>query len=140
MNISSKGQYALAAIFDLACQKPDEQVKTATIAKRQKIPRKYLELILISLKQGGFVTSRRGSDGGYSLAGPAESITVGDVLRFIDGVGLKKPNRNHPPSPFSAVWGTVDQAVAEILDRQSFASIVRDWVESQQSHALDWQI
>src|SRR5579883_3656965 len=61
MNISVKGEYALQAIFDLASQRAGEPVKIADIARRQKIPQKFLELILASLKQGGFVESRRGA-------------------------------------------------------------------------------
>ncbi len=68
MNISVKGEYALQAIFDLASQRPGEPVRIADIARRQKIPQKFLELILASLKQGGFVESRRGAEGGYLLA------------------------------------------------------------------------
>ena len=68
MNISVKGEYALHAIFDLSLQKPGEPIKIADIARRQRIPQKFLELILASLKQGGFVESRRGAEGGYLLA------------------------------------------------------------------------
>ena len=71
MNISVKGEYALQAIFDLASQRPGEPVSIADIARRQKIPQKFLELILAGLKQGGFVESRRGAEGGYLLARPA---------------------------------------------------------------------
>jgi len=84
MNISVKAEYALEAIFDLAAQTQGEPVKIADIARRQQIPQKFLELILASLKQGGFVESRRGAEGGYRLARAAEQITVGQVLRFID--------------------------------------------------------
>src|SRR5712672_3663499 len=84
MNISVKGEYALQAIFDLALQGAPQPVKIADIARRQKIPQKFLELILAGLKQGGFVESRRGADGGYRLARPADQITVGEVLRFIE--------------------------------------------------------
>ena len=62
MNISVKGDYALHAIFDLALQKPGEPIKIADVARRQKIPQKFLELILAGLKQCGFVESRRGAD------------------------------------------------------------------------------
>ena len=65
MNISVKGEYALHAIFDLAIQKPGEPIKIADIARRQKIPQKFLELILAGLKQGGFVESRRGAELGW---------------------------------------------------------------------------
>jgi Rrf2 family protein len=60
MTISVKGEYALQALFDLASQPPGTPVKIGEIAKRQKIPQKFLELILAGLKQGGFVESRRG--------------------------------------------------------------------------------
>ena len=103
MHISVKGEYALHAIFDLALQRTREPVKIADIAKRQKIPQKFLELILAGLKQGGFVESRRGAEGGYLLARPADAITVGEVLRFIEGTG-KNRRRNQAaattiPSP-----------------------------------------
>src|SRR2546421_13033427 len=84
MNISVKAEYALEAIFDLSAQAPGEPVKIADIARRQKIPQKFLELILASLKQGGFVESRRGAEGGYKLARPADQITIGEVLRFVE--------------------------------------------------------
>src|SRR5690348_5111434 len=94
MNISVKGEYALQAIFDLAAQRPGEPVKIADIARRQKIPQKFLELILASLKQGGFVESRRGADGGYLLACSPEQLTVGDVLRYIEGPQQQSRNRS----------------------------------------------
>ena len=94
MNISVKGEYALQAIFDLASQRPGEPVRIADIARRQKIPQKFLELILAGLKQGGFVESRRGAEGGYLLARAAESITVGEVLRSVEG-----PHSREGPSP-----------------------------------------
>ena len=83
MNISVKGEYALHAIFDLALQKLGEPIKIADIAKRQRIPQKFLELILAGLKQGGFVESRRGAEGGYLLARAAGSHHRGrgDALR-----------------------------------------------------------
>src|SRR6266581_1550078 len=93
LNISVKGEYALQALFDLASQKPGEPVRIADVAGRQKIPQKFLELILAGLKQGGFVESRRGAEGGYLLARPAESLTVGEVLRYIEG---PQPGKNRP--------------------------------------------
>ena len=85
MNISVKGEYALHAIFDLALQRFGEPIKIADIARRQKIPQKFLELILAGLKQGGFVESRRGAEGGYLLARSPEAITVGQVMRYVEG-------------------------------------------------------
>src|SRR6266853_1015460 len=85
MNISVKGQYALHAIFDLSSQPPGQPVKIADIARRQNIPQKFLELILASLKQGGFVESRRGAEGGYLLARPARSAAPIPLLRSCGG-------------------------------------------------------
>src|ERR1044071_806697 len=113
MNISVKGEYALQALFDLASQTPGEPVRIADIARRQKIPQKFLELILASLKQGGFVESRRGADGGYLLTRSAEQLTVGDVLRFVEGPhqGRQRP-RQRSDSPFAEMWREVDHAVS----------------------------
>ena len=139
MNISSKGQYALQALFDLATQKTGEPVKIASIAGRQGIPQKFLELILSSLKQGGFVESQRGAGGGYHLARLPEAITVGEVLRFIDGSPQKKkgPKRE---TPLSELWRKVDKSVATILDNTNFASLVRNWAEKQKTYVHDWVI
>src|SRR5271169_4955277 len=117
MNISVKGEYALQAIFDLAANAAAEPVKIAEIARRQKIPQKFLELILASLKQGGFVESRRGADGGYLLSRHADALTIGEVLRFVEGRGdeqTRKKNSRH--GPFSNLWDRVDGAVSDILD------------------------
>ena len=71
MDVSVKGEYALRAVFDLAGRGGPDPVKIAEIAARQRIPQKFLELILSQLKQGGFLGSRRGADGGYFPSAPA---------------------------------------------------------------------
>src|SRR6266700_6149274 len=130
MNISVKGEYALQAIFDLASQPGREPVKIAEIARRQKIPQKFLELILASLKQGGFVESRRGAEGGYLLAKRAESITVGDVLRFVEGRQEERARqRRQSETPLSDLWERVDTAIDSVLNNATFAQLVREWTE-----------
>src|SRR5580704_18122371 len=128
MNISVKGEYALQAIFDLATQPVGVPVKIADIATRQKIPQKFLEMILASLKQGGFVESRRGAEGGYRLARPANQITVGDVLKFVEEA---KHGKRAAGDPFEDIWRRVDEAVAEILEHTTFAELARQWQQSQ---------
>src|SRR5918994_5895438 len=111
MNISVKGEYALHAVFDLALQKPGEPVKIADIARRQEIPQKFLELILAGLKQGGFVESRRGAEGGYLLARSANSITVGEVIRFMEGSkAAKNGSGQRAQGPFTELWASVNAA------------------------------
>jgi Rrf2 family transcriptional regulator, cysteine metabolism repressor len=141
MNISVKGEYALQAIFDLATNAGPEPVKIAEIARRQKIPQKFLELILASLKQGGFVESRRGAEGGYLLARRAESITVGDVLRFVEGRQEEKARqRRETGSPFADVWERVDRAIDSVLETTTFAQLVREWTERHSRFVPNWEI
>jgi Rrf2 family transcriptional regulator, cysteine metabolism repressor len=136
LNISVKGEYALHAIFDLAMQPPGEPVKIADIARRQKIPQKFLELILASLKQGGFVESRRGAEGGYLLARLPEQITIGQVVEYLEGKKAKRGAQN----AFTDVWKRVDQSVAAILDHTTFAELARRWKESQKRYVPNWEI
>jgi Rrf2 family transcriptional regulator, cysteine metabolism repressor len=140
MNISVKGEYALEAIFDLASHYPGEPVRIADIARRQKIPQKFLELILTTLKQGGFVESRRGAEGGYLLARAPESITVGEVLRFIESPRPKKSRGREKITPFSAMWQSVNESVSRVIDHTTYAILVREWAERQARHVPDWQI
>ncbi len=145
MNISVKGDYALKAIFDLAFHGGKGPIKIADIAARQQIPQKFLELILAQLKQGGFVQSRRGAEGGYLLARPPEAILVGDVLRFIEGPlspaeRTRRSRKAASESPFSEMWQRVDKAVSEIIDRTSFAELIECWAEKQRRFVANWEI
>lgn len=141
MNITVKGEYALHAIFDLASQRAGEPVRIADIARRQKIPQKFLELILAGLKQGGFVESRRGAEGGYLLARPADSITVGEVVRFVEGPQQGKGRHGKKTdSAFGDMWQRVDQAVSEVIDKTTFADLLRSWSEKQNKYVLNWEI
>ncbi len=141
MNISVKGEYALQAILDLAMHQRGVPVKIADIAKRQMIPQKFLELILAGLKQGGFVESRRGAEGGYLLARPADGITVGQVIRYVEGAKASNGTGKHKgESPFSRMWREVDEAVSAVIDRTTFADIVRVWRERQGQYVPNWDI
>ena len=141
MNISVKGEYALQAVFDLSSQPPGKPVKIADIANRQKIPQKFLELILASLKQGGFVESRRGAEGGYLLSRPGDSIKVGEVLRFIEGSRNEKSRvRRQGESPFTDMWQRVNAAVSDVLDQTSFTDLQRSWKEKRARFVPNWEI
>jgi Rrf2 family protein len=136
MTVSVKGEYALLALLDLAQQPAGIPTRIADIAARQKIPQKFLELILATLKQGAFVESRRGAEGGYLLARPARSITVGEVVRFLDG----ERKRPRGEAPFEPVWREVDAAVAEVVDRTSIEDVSRAWLERQSRYVPNWEI
>jgi Rrf2 family protein len=138
MNISVKGEYALAALFDIAYQESDAPVKIADIARRQKIPQKFLELILATLKQGGFVVSRRGADGGYLLARRPSAITIGEVIRFMEGA--KTAKKRDKQSPLAALWAEVDTAISGVIDRTTIEDLARGWRERQNRYVPNWEI
>jgi Rrf2 family cysteine metabolism transcriptional repressor len=139
LNISVKGEYALLALFDLSTQPPGEPIKIAAIAKRQKIPQKFLELILAQLKQGGFVESRRGAEGGYLMARSPGQISVGEVLRHVEGVKARGRPR-HQETPFTEVWDQVERAISSILDQTNFQALARRWQERRARYIPNWQI
>ena len=141
MHISVKGEYALHAIFDLASHTSSGPVRIADIARRQKIPQKFLELILAALKQGGFVESRRGAEGGYLLARRPENIMVGEVLRFVEGVPSKAHGgKRKQETPFGEMWTLVDEGISRVIDHTSFAELVRAWAERQGRYVPNWEI
>lgn len=141
MNTSVKGEYALQALFDLAMQPDGVPVKIGDIAKRQKIPQKFLELILAGLKQGGFVESRRGAEGGYLLVRPAQRLTVGEVLRFVEGPQTgRSRSRRKSESPFSEMWKRVDDAVSNVVDHTTFAELRRSFLERHAKFIPNWEI
>ncbi len=133
MLVSQKCQYALRAIFELARQAGQGPVKIAEIAESQAIPARFLEVILNQLKQGGFVESKRGNDGGYLLARPASQLTVGDIIRFIQGpLGpvecVTETIRSSCPlrggCVFLPVWEKVREAMASVYDGITFQDLV----------------
>src|SRR5262245_10536664 len=83
--LSQKARYALKALFALAARPPGETVMIAEIAAEARVPRKFLEQILLELKKRGIVHSHRGKHGGYGLGRPADKISFAEVIRVIDG-------------------------------------------------------
>ncbi len=83
--LSQKCKYALQALLLLAREPSQDLQLVSDIAEREKLPKKFLEAILLELNRNGLVRSRRGRGGGYALAKPADLITFGQVVRIIDG-------------------------------------------------------
>ncbi|MBI2218502.1 MAG: Rrf2 family transcriptional regulator [Candidatus Rokubacteria bacterium] len=127
MRISAKSEYAIKAVLDLAMHPEVGLVPIQEIAARQGIPQRYLEQVLIALKRGGLVRSKRGSAGGYHLTRPPEDITVGDVLRAVEGasafeaLGGRKPNRNG--QDLAELWTEISEAVSSVVDRLTFGEL-----------------
>lgn len=134
MKITYKGDYSLKAILDLALHYNKGVLSIQELAKKGDIPVKFLEQILLTLKKGGFVGSKRGIDGGYFLARPPESITVGEVIRFIEGpiepvACANKDNyakcKDFPYCVFKDIWSNVYTATSLVVDTITFAELVR---------------
>ena len=85
MRLSNKGRYAVRALFDIAYFSEGQATQAKDIAERQAIPPRFLEQIFQELKRAGIVGSKRGPQGGYSLAGEAATIRLGDVIRALEG-------------------------------------------------------
>jgi Rrf2 family protein len=137
MKLSKKGEYALRALIDLgiAAEVGRPLVQVSELAEKEQIPVKFLEQIMQLLKEEGFVESRRGKFGGYRLARPAAKITVGSVVRVIDGplapIGCVSQSAYEKCScPDEVHCGLrmlmldVRNAIAGILDRYSLADVV----------------
>lgn len=85
MRLSLQVQYAICGLFDLAYNGQGEPVQVRVVSERQSIPTRYLEQIFRRLRQAALVTSKRGPGGGYTLARPASSITLREVLEAVEG-------------------------------------------------------
>jgi len=132
MKLSQKTEYALRAMLELARQYAQGQpVRSADIAKHQRIPEKFLELILVELRRAGLLSSQRGPVGGHRLARAPERIAVGEIWRAIDGVPFERTGMG-ANDPFAFIWQEVDGAVGEIVDNVTLDD-VRLRSESKQS-------
>ena len=135
MKISAKAEYACLAILALAGGHHGEApVRIREIAEEHGIPERYLVQILLQLKGAGLVHSTRGAAGGYRLARPAGSISLGEVLAAIDGPG--EPPRESSTGPvaqaLASVWRVIGEAERKVLDETSIAQLIektapREW-------------
>src|SRR6266481_4559013 len=137
MKISKRGEYALRALIDLgiASELGWPMLQVSELASKEKLPIKFLEQIFSQLKRAGYVESRRGKYGGYSLARPMRQIKFGEVIRLIDGplapircvshtsyVRCSCPDEAH--CGLRMLMFDVRNAISTILDRHTLADIV----------------
>ena len=120
MKVSSKTDYALRTVLELARVPPNEVVQATTIAKRRNIPGKFLEQILGILKNGGIVGSRRGAKGGYYLSRTPAEVSLFDVVSLMDhGLcresGRRVRHAENGQDPFAEVWDDIDVCITRTL-------------------------
>ena len=136
MKISTKGRYALRLMLDLAVHggTEGEMIPVRRIAQRQDISDKYLEQIITQLSRAGYVRSFRGAQGGYLLAVPPEQITVGWLLRVMEGslapVACLEQEPNRCPRAETcttlAVWRELQTAIESVVDGITLADLAKE--------------
>jgi Rrf2 family protein len=142
MRISAKGQYAIRAMLDLTLHHGERPVPIQDVARRQAIPQRYLEQVLLLLKRAGFLASKRGAAGGYQLGRPAADISVGDVLRAVEGRVTALEVAGHEPGGevrvvaegaalWAELWQEVADAVGAVIDRTTLADLAERVVARQ---------
>ena len=131
MRVSAKADYAVRAAIELAAEASSEApIKGTVVSKAQKIPLRFLENILADLRHAGLVTSRRGAEGGYWLARPAEEISVADIIRAVEGPlasvrGGRPEDVEYAGSaePLQRVWIAVRASLRGVAERVTLADL-----------------
>lgn len=141
MKLSTRGRYGLRAMVDLAANSGEEAVCIQSIADRQKISESYLEQLVRLLRKAGLVQSVRGAKGGYRLARPAETISVGDVLRALEGdldaVNCQAFQKEHPCQGADHcvtkyVWKKINDAIGQAVDSIRLSELAEESLKLQE--------
>jgi Rrf2 family protein len=134
MRLSKKADYALRALFTLVDRQGQGPVSMSELARRNDVPKRFLEHIMLDLKSRGWVKSLPGRRGGYVLALPPEQITMGQVVRHFDGVlapigcvsaSDPQPCSQSPTCRFRRVLLEVRNLTAEHMDNATLAAVAR---------------
>ena len=130
MQISAKADYAIRAALSLASHAP-RLVKAEELVREQRLPRKFIEAILGDLRRAGIVRAQRGAEGGYGLARPAGEITLGQILRAVDGpLAEVRGVRPHDwtgegvAAHLPTVWIAMRAALRQVLDETTLEHVL----------------
>lgn len=137
MKLSTKGRYGLRAIVDLAMNAEEEAVALSSIAERQNISISYLEQLIAKLKKAGLVNSIRGAQGGYVLAKDSKEISVGDILRALEGnlnpvdcseikEGAETECSGKDVCVTKYVWKKISDSINQTVDNISLYELVQE--------------
>ena len=148
MKLSTKGRYGLRALIDLALYSENEAASIASISARQQISESYLEQLIAKLRKAGLVVSVRGAGGGYRLAKPASEISVGDILRALEGSldavhcpGLEEEG-SCEGSEFCVtkyVWQRINESINRTVDEIRLDQLVEESREKNKEVGRDGQ-
>ena len=143
MKLSTKGRYGLRAMIDLAINSVDQKVTIKSISDRQKISENYLERLIALLKKAGYVKSSRGAQGGCSLSKSPEDISVGDILRALEGdlnpvdCTLTNDDLECSAEHFCVtkfVWKRISDSINEVVDGISLQDMVDEQLSIQKKY------
>lgn len=148
MNISTKGRYGLRAMVDIAVHSFGDYIPLKIIAERQAISENYLEQVFSILRKAKLVKSARGSQGGYTLSREASKITVGEVLRILEGdlnitgdddgaLGLDKTIK---VCINTLVWQEVNEQINKVMDSVTLEDLVEKYKSLNSEYTLDFII
>jgi len=144
VKVSAKADYAVRAVVELAVQEGKGPVKGERIAQAQDIPWKFCENILAELRAAGVVASRRGADGGYWLARPANEISLADVIRVVDGPlaavqGVRPTEAEFAESAAALrdVWVAVRSSLRLVLEHVTVADVASHHLPRAVADLLD---
>ncbi|MDI9442062.1 MAG: Rrf2 family transcriptional regulator [Firmicutes bacterium] len=138
MRISTRGEYGVRAMFDLAIHYGKGPIPLRVIAERQVVSEHYLEQLMRSLRQAGLVVSRRGAQGGYELADHPENIRIGDIIRVLEGpitpldclestTGTGGPYCEQPElCVLRGLWRSLQESMEQVLDNTTLEDLRRD--------------
>ena len=135
VKLSTKGRYGLRALIDLAQYSEQTPVSITSISSRQDLSERYLEKLMSMLKKAGLVRSVRGAGGGYVLAKPADQISVGDVLRALEGslepvdcAGLDPEGgcRAADSCVTKYVWQRINESINRTVDEIMLSHLVEE--------------
>ncbi len=143
MKMSTKGRYGLRAMIELASHTDEQPVPLSVIARSEEISERYLEQLMTKMKKAGLVTSCRGSAGGYSLAKMPEDISVGDILRAVEGnlnpvdcsASVESECENSGACVAKYVWQKVNDSINQAVDGISLADLVAKIPEDEKKIA-----
>ncbi len=133
MVFTQKNQYAIRAVFELAKRRDQGPIKINEIAQAQKIPTRFLEIILNQMKHGGLLESKRGFYGGYTLIRSPDEITVGEILRMMDKsseslyriTGMARDYQKFEGSGiFLSMWTKAHKAMIDVLDNTTIQNLL----------------
>ena len=126
MNISKKAEYALRAVISIARHANNKPLQISEISKKESIPIKFLEQILLTLKNNGILNSKRGANGGYLLAKSKDDISIGMILDIVDGpfdpVGIH--SGNHLSAGLEKCFGQMIEIVNGHLNQFTIKDIL----------------